>query len=439
MKTLYIKTYGCQINEYDSNRIFDLLQKTHGIQKAHSSKNADIVLLNTCTIRKKAQEKIFSQLGRWRLLKQQRPHLIIGVAGCVASQEGKAIQRRAPYVDLIIGPQTIHRLPTILDKFKRTRRPQIDISFPELEKFDNLPVHKAQGPSASVSIMEGCNKYCSFCIVPYTRGEEISRPFDDVIAEVVSLSEQSVKEIVLLGQNVNAYRGLQHDGKIADLALLITYVAEIKGVERIRFSTSHPLEFSNNLVHAYQEVPKLANHLHLPVQSGSDKILTNMKRGHTTSEYKTKIHQLRNVRPDISISSDFIVGFPGETETDFEATMKLIKEIQFDQSFSFIYSQRPGTPAANYPDDIPLAIKKTRLQRLQKQLSTQARTNAERMLLSKQAILVTGASKKDPKTLCGRTENNRIVNFKGLNNLIGQIITVQITEILQNSLRGKLQ
>jgi tRNA-2-methylthio-N6-dimethylallyladenosine synthase len=437
-RTLYIQTYGCQMNEYDSARIADVLRASHGITLADRPEAADILLLNTCSIREKAQEKVFSQLGRWRPWKTQRPGLVIGVGGCVASQEGDAILERAPYVDLVFGPQTLHRLPEMLDALSTQQAPQIDVSFPEIEKFDRLPEPRADGPKAFVSVMEGCSKYCTFCVVPYTRGEEISRPFDDVIGEVASLAEQGVREVNLLGQNVNAYRGTMHDGEIADLALLIRYVAAIEGIDRIRFTTSHPVEFSDSLIEAYAEVPELVSFLHLPVQSGSDRILALMKRGHTAMEYKDKIRRLKRARPGISISSDFIVGFPGETDADFDATMALIEDIGFDQSFSFIYSQRPGTPAAALPDDVPRVVKQARLARLQQQINHQAQTISRRMVGEIHRVLVEGPSRKDPGQLAGRTENNRVVNFAGSAALIGGYVDLRITEALPNSLRGEL-
>lgn len=438
LQKLYIKTYGCQMNEYDSNKMFDVLRATNDIRLTENPEEADILLLNTCSIREKAQEKVFSELGRWRALKIKKPHTIIGVGGCVASQEGEAITQRAPFVDVVFGPQTLHRLPDLIKQAQKTKKSAVDISFPEIEKFDYLPTPKAEGPSAFISIMEGCSKYCSFCVVPYTRGEEISRPFDDVLAEIAQLSEQGVAEINLLGQNVNDYRGLMHDGNIADLALLIHYAAAIDHIKRIRFTTSHPNAFSDHLIQAYAEEPKLANHLHLPVQSGSDRILALMKRGYTVLEFKSKIKKLRQVRPDISISTDIIVGFPGETDKDFQATMDLVAEIGFDYSFSFIYSKRPGTPAANLPDDVSAEIKKQRLEILQTQIKQQAMQISHKMLGSKQAILVTGQSKKDQHQLAGRTENNRVVNFAGDKSLIGKIVTIEITEALPNSLRGDL-
>jgi tRNA-2-methylthio-N6-dimethylallyladenosine synthase len=395
-------------------------------------------LLNTCSIREKAQEKVFSQLGRWRPLKTINPNLVIGVGGCVASQEGAAILDRAPFVDIVFGPQTLHRLPKMYSDVIKNRKSIVDISFPEIEKFDNLPSPRADGPSAFVSIMEGCSKYCSFCVVPYTRGEEVSRPFDDVITEVVELAEQGVREVNLLGQNVNAYRGVMHDAHIADLALLIEYVAAIEGIDRIRFTTSHPVEFSDNLIEVYGRVPELVSHLHLPVQSGSDRILALMKRGHTRLEYKNKIKRLRAIRPNLSMSSDFIIGFPGETDKDFEETMNLINDIDFDHSFSFIYSARPGTPASGMPDDTPMQIKKDRLSILQMRISQRAAEFSASMIGTIQTILVEGPSKKDAKQLRGRTENNRIVNFEGPQDLIGNFINIKITEALPNSLRGAL-
>lgn len=437
-KKVFIKTYGCQMNEYDSNRMYDVLAKDEQAVKVNSPEEADIILLNTCSIREKAQEKVFSELGLLNRLKKKNPDLVLGVGGCVASQEGDAILRRAPYVDLIFGPQTIHRLPELYRNSQKTKRAAIDISFPEIEKFDKLPDPRVEGPSAMVSIMEGCSKYCSFCIVPYTRGEEISRPFDDVIAEVVSLAEQGVREITFLGQNVNDYYGLMDNGEYADLALLIHYAAAIDGIDRIRYSTSHPNAFSDSLIDAYAEVPELANQLHLPVQSGSDRVLAAMKRNYTVLEFKSKIRKLLKARPDISITSDFIVGFPGETDEDFEKTMALVEEIGFDNSFSFIYSKRPGTPAANLPDDTPMDVKKERLSRLQKLLVSQAQRNSEKMIGTTQRVLVTGVSKKDPGELMGRTENNRVVNFKAHPRCIGQFVDLEITKALPNSLRGEM-
>jgi tRNA-2-methylthio-N6-dimethylallyladenosine synthase len=435
---LFIKTHGCQMNEYDSDKMADVLAASHGLELTDCEDEADVILVNTCSIREKAQEKVFSQLGRWKKLKGRDRNVVIGVGGCVASQEGEAIIRRAPFVDLVFGPQTLHRLPDMLESVRRSGKPAVDISFPEIEKFDSLPQAGAKGPSAFVSIMEGCSKYCTFCVVPYTRGEEVSRPLDDVVAECAGLAEQNVKEINLLGQNVNSYAGELYEGGRADLALLIHYVAAIDGIERIRFTTSHPVEFSASLIEAFGEVPKLANYVHLPVQSGSDRVLSMMKRGHTVLEYKQKIRRLREQRPDISISSDFIVGFPGETDADFEATMKLIEEINFDQSFSFIYSARPGTPAASLPDTTPMEVKKERLARLQAQVSRQALEISRRMVGSVERILVEGHSKKDPGQLAGRTENNRVVNFDGPARLIGQFADVTITEALRNSLRGRV-
>jgi tRNA-2-methylthio-N6-dimethylallyladenosine synthase len=437
-KKLFIATQGCQMNEYDSARMLDTLQAAHNMTKTTEPAEADLILLNTCSIREKAQEKVFSQLGRWRQFKKTNPNLVIGVGGCVASQEGSAILERAPFVDIVFGPQTLHRLPEMYTDVLKDRNSIVDISFPEIEKFDHLPAPKAEGPSAFVSIMEGCSKYCSFCVVPYTRGEEVSRPFDDVITEVVELAEQGVREVNLLGQNVNAYRGVMHDGHIADLALLIEYVAAIDGIDRIRFTTSHPVEFSDSLIEVYGRVPELVSHLHLPVQSGSDRILALMKRGHTRLEYKNKIKRLRAIRPNLSMSSDFIIGFPGETDKDFEDTMNLISDIGFDHSFSFIYSQRPGTPASNLPDDTPMQTKKERLAILQNRIIQKAAEISISMIGSIQTILVEGHSKKNPDELRGRTENNRVVNFKGTKDMIGEFIDIEITEALPNSLRGSL-
>jgi tRNA-2-methylthio-N6-dimethylallyladenosine synthase len=439
VKKLYIKTNGCQMNEYDSSKMADVLLHSHGLEQTHVLEEADVVLLNTCSIREKAQEKVFSKLGQWRKHKQKNPHVIIGVGGCVASQEGGSILKRAPYVDMVFGPQTLHRLPAMLDERLRSRKPVVDISFPEIEKFDHLPAPRAEGPVAFVSIMEGCSKYCSYCVVPYTRGEEISRPFDDVLAECFQLASQGVREINLLGQNVNDYQGVMNqDAGIADLALLIHYLAAIDGIDRIRYTTSHPLAFSDNLINAYAEVPELANHLHLPIQSGSDRILSLMKRGYTALEYKSKIRKLRKVRPDIRLSTDIIVGFPGETDREFEETMNLVHELGFDTSFSFIYSARPGTPAANLPDDTPMDVKKQRLKILQDRLLLQASRYSESMIGSLQRVLVTGLSKKDPTQLAGRTECNRVVNFQAPVSLQGQFVDIQITEALPNSLRGRL-
>jgi len=426
------------MNEYDSDKMADVLNESHGYELTSNPEEADLLLVNTCSIREKAQEKVFSELGRWRPLKEKRPDVMIGVGGCVASQEGEGISKRAPFVDVVFGPQTLHRLPELIDDARATGNSVVDISFPEIEKFDSLPEPRADGPTAFVSVMEGCSKYCSFCVVPYTRGEEISRPFDDVITEVVSLAAQGVSEVNLLGQNVNAYRGPMHDGQIADLATLIYYVAAVEGVERIRFTTSHPLEFTDSLIQAYAEVPKLANYLHLPVQHGSDRVLARMKRGHTILEYKQKIRKLREARPDISLSSDFIVGFPGETDDDFEKLMNLIAEIGFDQSFSFIYSPRPGTPAASLDDDTPMDVKKQRLKILQERINQQAFEISKGMVGTTQRVLVEKTSKKDDKQLAGKTENMRWVNFDADSSYIGQFVDVVITEALPNSLRGRL-
>ena len=437
-KKLYIKTMGCQMNEYDSDKMADVLRESHGYELTADAEEADLLLVNTCSIREKAQEKVFSELGRWRPLKERRPGVMIGVGGCVASQEGDGISKRAPFVDVVFGPQTLHRLPELIDDARARKMPVVDITFPEIEKFDCLPEPRADGPTAFVSVMEGCSKYCSFCVVPYTRGEEISRPLDDVVAEAVTLAKQGVREINLLGQNVNAFRGPMHDGQIADLATLIYYVAAIDGIERIRFTTSHPVEFTDSLVQAYAEVPKLASYLHLPVQHGSDRVLSRMKRGHTVLEYKQKIRKLREARPGISLSSDFIVGFPGETDDDFEALMNLVAEIGFDQSFSFIYSPRPGTPAASLEDDTPMALKKQRLQILQARINQQAMEISEAMVGTTQRVLVEKTSKKDVNQVAGRTENMRWVNFDAEPSCIGQFVDVLITEALPNSLRGRL-
>lgn len=437
-RKLYIKTFGCQMNEYDSAKTADLLAQSHGLERTLDPELADVLLLNTCSVREKAQEKVFSQLGRWRELKVSRPEVVIGVGGCVASQEGDAIRTRAPYVDLVYGPQTLQRVPHLVTEIWRSRQPQVDVSFPELEKFDCLPEPRADGPTAYVSIMEGCSKYCSFCVVPYTRGEEFSRPFDDIIAEVALLSEQGVREITFLGQNVNGYRGSMHDGDVADLALLIAYTAAIDHIDRIRYTTSHPVELSDSLIEVYREVPELVSHLHLPVQSGSNRILRLMKRGYSVDEYKDKVTRLRDARPDISLSSDFIVGFPGETERDFLDTMDLIDEMRFDQSFSFIYSPRSGTPAAGLLDDTSLEQKKERLAVLQSRIAELASEVSESMLGSTQRVLVDRPSRKNPHDLCGRTENNRVVNFAGDSMLIGQFVSVLISEALPNSLRGEI-
>jgi tRNA-2-methylthio-N6-dimethylallyladenosine synthase len=433
---LFIKTHGCQMNEYDSAKMADVLKASHGMELTQDESEADVILINTCSIREKAQEKVFSQLGRWKEFKQGDKPVLIGVGGCVASQEGEAIIKRAPYVDLVFGPQTLHRLPELIEAKRETGKPQVDISFPEIEKFDKLPEPRAEGPTAFVSIMEGCSKYCSYCVVPYTRGTEISRPFDDVLVEVAQLAEQGVREVTLLGQNVNAYQGPMHDGGIADLAVLIHAIAQIESIGRIRFTTSHPLEFSDSLIEAYASCSKLANFLHLPVQAGSDRVLAAMKRGYTTLEFKQKIRKLRAVRPDICLSSDFIVGFPGETDEDFEKTMKLIEDVGFDQSFSFIFSARPGTPAANLADDTPAEVKHARLSRLQARLNDNARAINEAMVGTVQRVLVEKPSRKNPNELTGRTENMRFVNFPGNARLIGQFVDVQITEAMSNSLRG---
>jgi tRNA-2-methylthio-N6-dimethylallyladenosine synthase len=442
---LYIKTMGCQMNEYDSSRMADLLAHTHGYTVTDNPDDADLLLLNTCSIRERAQEKVFTQLGYWKALKRSRPGVMIGVGGCVASQEGAAIRKRAPHVDLVFGPQTLHRLPDLLEQARQTHQPAVDVSFPEIEKFDRLPEPRVDGVRASVSIMEGCSKYCTYCVVPFTRGEEFSRPFDDVLAEAVSLAAQGVREITFLGQNVNAYRGVKHDGSVADLAELIRYAAEIDGIGRIRFTTSHPVEFTDRLIAAYRDVPQLAAHLHLPVQSGSDRILAAMKRGHSVLEYKSKVRALRAVRPDISITSDFIVGFPGETDADFEATLDLIAAAGLDDSFSFLYSARPGTPAAELPDTIPRDVLERRLAILQQRLATQAAAISRRMVGTVQRVLVEGPSKRNPDELSGRSENNRMVSF-GVDGsghadpaaLIGRFLEVEITAALTHSLRGRL-
>jgi tRNA-2-methylthio-N6-dimethylallyladenosine synthase len=426
------------MNEYDTSKMVDVLRDSHGLELTSEAEEADVLLLNTCSVREKAQEKVFSQLGRWREWKRARPELVIGVGGCVASQEGEAITRRAPFVDLVFGPQTLHRLPEMIDKARDTGGSVVDISFPAIEKFDNLPAPRAAGPTAFVSIMEGCSKFCSFCVVPYTRGAEISRPLDDVMAEVLRLADSGVREINLLGQNVNGYRGATHDGQIADLATLLHYVAAVDSIQRIRFTTSHPLEFGDRLIQAYADIPKLANYLHLPVQSGSDRILALMKRGYTSLEYKQKVRKLREVRPDISLSTDIIVGFPGESDADFQATMGLVRDVGFDQSFSFIYSARPGTPAAAYPDDVTRAEKQVRLSDLQAQINSQAQVISAAMQGTVQRVLVERPSVKNPRELAGKTENNRWVNFQGDPDLKGQMVDVVITEALPNSLRGRL-
>lgn len=437
--TLYIETWGCQMNDYDSKRIAELLNESHGLVRVESPEDADVLLMNTCSVREKAQEKLFSRLGQLRVFKDKRKEVIIGVGGCVASQEGNAIFQRAHYVDIIFGPQTIHRLPALINEVKKHQTRGIDITFPEIEKFDNLPPQKADGPTAFVSIMEGCNKFCKYCIVPYTRGKEVNRPFEDVIREIAHLAKQGVREITLLGQNVNAYTTTLASGETVDLGSLIHFIAEIEGINRIRFTTSHPVEFSDTLIAAYKNVTALANHLHLPVQSGSDKILNLMGRGHTALEYKAKIRALRAIRPDISITSDFIVGYPGETEEDFQATLALIKEVHFDQSYSFIFSKRPGTIAAQLPDQISEEIKKQRLYEIQTLLTEQANQISRAMVNTTQNILVTGVSKKSENALQGRTENNRVVNFTPFRpDLIGQFVEVHITDSLTNTLKGEL-
>ncbi|VVE04630.1 (dimethylallyl)adenosine tRNA methylthiotransferase [Pandoraea aquatica] len=441
-KKIYIKTFGCQMNEYDSDKMADVLGAAEGLEKTDTPEDADVILFNTCSVREKAQEKVFSDLGRMRALKEIKPDLVIGVGGCVASQEGAAIVQRAPYVDVVFGPQTLHRLPQMLEARRSTGRSQVDISFPEIEKFDHLPPAKVEGATAFVSIMEGCSKYCSYCVVPYTRGDEVSRPFEDVLTEIAGLAEQGVREITLLGQNVNAYRGLMADGEIADFALLIEYVAEVPGVERIRYTTSHPKEFTQRLIDTYAKVPKLVSHLHLPVQHGADRVLSAMKRGYTVLEYKSIIRRLRQVRPEMSMSSDFIVGFPGETEEDFDKLMAMIHDIGYDTSFSFIYSPRPGTPAANLQDDTPREVKLRRLQHLQAVIEENAARISQSMVGSRQRILVEGVSRKDPNELQGRTENNRVVNFPAPEAqraaLIGQMTDVVITFAYPHSLRGEL-
>jgi len=436
-RKLYIKTFGCQMNEYDSDRMADVLNDAEGVETTDDPTQADIILFNTCSVREKAQEKVFSDLGRVRALKRERPDLIVGVGGCVASQEGEAIVARAPYVDVVFGPQTLHRLPELIARRRQSGRPQVDISFPEIEKFDNLPPARVEGHTAFVSIMEGCSKYCSFCVVPYTRGEEVSRPFDDVLTEVAGLAAQGVREVTLLGQNVNAYVGPMADGETADFALLLEYVAEIPGIDRIRYTTSHPNEFTQRLIDAYARIPKLVSHVHLPVQSGSDRILAAMKRGYTALEYKSIIRRLRAARPDISLSSDFIVGFPGETAEDFERTMKLVEDVGFDHSFSFVYSARPGTPAADLPDDTPQSVKLERLQRLQAVVEANAARISQAMVGTVQRVLVDGHARKDASELSGRTDNNRVVNFAGPARLLGHFVDVRITAALPHSLRGE--
>ena len=437
-KKLYIETHGCQMNEYDSSRMVDLLGEHQALEVTARAEDADVILLNTCSIRERAQDRVYSQLGRWRELKLANPEMVIAVGGCVASQEGAAIRDRAPYVDVVFGPQTLHRLPEMIDAARITKLPQVDVSFPEIEKFDHLPEPRIDGPSAYVSVMEGCSKYCTFCVVPYTRGEEVSRPFDDVLSEIIHLAENGVREVTLLGQNVNGYRGQTHDGRLADLAELIRVVAAVDGIERIRYTTSHPLEFSDSLIQAHAEVPELVKHLHLPVQSGSDRILAAMKRNHTALEYKSKLRKLRAAVPGICISSDFIVGFPGETDADFEKTMKLIEDIGFDHSFSFIYSRRPGTPAADLEDTISDAEKHARLSRLQERINAHAAGISEKMVGTVQTVLVEGPSRKNPNELTGKTENMRSVNFPAPARLIGQFVDVVITEALTNSLRARV-
>ena len=435
---LHIKTWGCQMNEYDSSKMADLLYSTHGLELTEVPEEADVLLLNTCSIREKAQEKVFHQLGRWKELKKNNPNLLIGVGGCVASQEGEHIRTRAPYVDIVFGPQTLHRLPEMINQIRGGKSSVVDISFPEIEKFDCLPEPRAEGPTAFVSIMEGCNKYCTYCVVPYTRGEEVSRPVDDILFEIAQLAAQGVREVNLLGQNVNAYRGPTYDGEICTFAELLRLVAAIDGIDRLRFTTSHPIEFTDDIIEVYRDTPELVSFLHLPVQSGSDRVLTMMKRGHTALEYKSIIRKLKAVRPNIQISSDFIVGFPGETNEDFEQTMNLIAQVNFDMSFSFIYSARPGTPAADYPDDVTEDEKKQRLYLLQQRINNQAAQFSRAMLGTEQRVLVEGPSKKDIMELTGRTETNRIVNFQGTPEMIGKFVDIKITDVFTNSLRGKV-
>ncbi|MBN6070497.1 tRNA (N6-isopentenyl adenosine(37)-C2)-methylthiotransferase MiaB [Aggregatibacter actinomycetemcomitans] len=435
---LHIKTWGCQMNEYDSSKMADLLHSTHGLELTEVPEEADVLLLNTCSIREKAQEKVFHQLGRWKELKKSNPNLLIGVGGCVASQEGEHIRTRAPYVDIIFGPQTLHRLPEMINQIRGGKSAVVDISFPEIEKFDRLPEPRAEGPTAFVSIMEGCNKYCTYCVVPYTRGEEVSRPVDDILFEIAQLAEQGVREVNLLGQNVNAYRGPTFDGDICTFAELLRLVAAIDGIDRLRFTTSHPIEFTDDIIDVYRDTPELVSFLHLPVQSGSDHVLNMMKRGHTAIEYKSIIRKLKAVRPHIQISSDFIVGFPGETNEDFEQTMNLIAQVNFDMSFSFIYSARPGTPAADYPDDVSEEEKKQRLYLLQQRINNQAAQFSRAMLGTEQRVLVEGPSKKDIMELTGRTETNRIVNFQGSPDMIGKFVDIKITDVFTNSLRGEV-
>ena len=436
-RKLYIKTFGCQMNEHDSARTADLLAAAKGLVLTEDPEEADVLLVNTCSVREKAQETVFSQLGQWRPLKARRPGVVIAVGGCVASQEGAAIRARAPYVDIVYGPQTLHRLPRLLDEVERSGRAVVDVSFPEIEKFDHLPPQRVQGPSAYVTVMEGCSKYCTYCVVPYTRGEEVSRPLDDVVAEVAGLAAGGVREVTFLGQNVNAYRGASQDGAVADLALLVRCAAELEGIGRIRFTTSHPAEMTDSLLGAFREVPALVGHLHLPVQSGSDRVLARMKRRHGVSRYREVVERLREARPGISLSSDFIVGFPGETEEDFQATLDLVDAVGFDHSFSFVYSPRPGTPAAAFPDDVPLEAKRERLAVLQERLARGERAVAEAMVGTTRVVLVEGPSRKDPSMLAGRTENNRVVNFTGEPSLVGAFVPLVITEALPNSLRGR--
>ena len=439
MKKLYIRTYGCQMNEYDSDKMADVLNASEAFEMTDDPAAADVILFNTCSVRENAQERVFHALGRLRPLKQARPDLIIGVGGCVASQEGAVIVDRAPYVDVVFGPQTLHRLPQLIEARRRSGRSQVDISFPEIEKFDALPPAKVEGCTAFVSIMEGCSKYCSFCVVPYTRGEEVSRPFDDVLTEIAGLADQGVKEITLLGQNVNAYRGMLSDGDTADFALLLEYLAEMPGIERLRYTTSHPREFTQRLIDSYRHLPQLVDHVHLPVQSGSDRILAAMKRGYTCLEYKSIIRRLRAARPGLSIATDFIVGFPGETEQDFEQTMQLVEDVGFDDSYSFMYSPRPGTPAADFAEQVPLATKQARLARLQAALDAGAKGISARMVGSIERVLIEGASRKNPRELAGRTSNNRVVNFSGASRLIGNLVDVHITAALAHTLRGEVR
>jgi len=437
-RKIFIETHGCQMNEYDSDKMLDVLNDSDGYEETTNPEDADVILMNTCSIREKAQEKVFSQLGRYRQIKEKNPDLVIGVGGCVASQEGDALRKRAPFVDVVFGPQTLHRLPEMVSSVKIQKIPVVDISFPEVEKFDHLPEPRVEGPTAFVSIMEGCSKYCTFCVVPYTRGEEVSRPLDDVIAEISQLAAKGVREVNLLGQNVNGFRGTTHDGEICEFSMLLRYVAAIEGIDRIRYTTSHPVEFSDAIINAYADVPELVDHLHLPVQSGCDRILAAMKRGHMALEYKSKMRKLRAIRPNISLSSDFIIGFPGETDNDFQDTMSLIKEIGFDHSFSFIYSARPGTPASNLADDVEMSVKKERLNELQAEITRKTREISHAMVGTTQRILVDSVSKKDENEISGRTENNRVVNFSGGKELIGLFVDVVITDSFTNSLRGEL-